>query len=184
MTILQQTCLHESAHAVCALLLGKPYGCRIYAPGIGRAGAGELVESAIEEDYTDIGKLSRSFSQSPLREIMDYATIYAAGFVTVAIVRHGASTKPEFPAYGDRTMISASCWAAFPDACDFHVENAFTDLACARARRLLGPVLRQVMAVAGALLAKKLLSADEVKQIFDSTQKGTNENADQTNQGA
>jgi hypothetical protein len=165
MTTREQTATHEAGHAVCALLLGKSYGCHLHANGGGMAGpdSADLATPAKAEDYgTDRLTSAAAYGTGgDVRELLDDSTLTAAGCVAVSMAR----CEPFMQVVSfDRNMIAANCRAALPET-EHNIELVWTALAVARATALLRFNMPRVERVAAALAQCGRLSADEVCRL-------------------
>ena len=155
---------HEAGHAVCALLLGKSYGCHLHGAGDatgGMAGPGDNLQPGKLCDYT-VENLARSYEGDTLKELVDDATITAGGGAAESLAKCEAMI---YISTADRSLLSAACREAFPEA-DYQVELSFCNLASCRARAMLHTHYDAVERVALALHDKRSLSADEVARIY------------------
>ncbi|MDA0578262.1 MAG: hypothetical protein O3B24_09205, partial [Verrucomicrobia bacterium] len=127
----------------------------------GVAGSGKLGAPLDEEKYK-LPALTNGYEGGTLKDLLDEATICAAGQVGVDISTR--RREPTVVRSCDRTMMTAACHEAF-EIVSYHIEIAFHDLACARAHRILAPQWFRVMAVARALDERGQLTVFEVMDI-------------------
>ena len=165
--------IHEAGHAVCALLYGRRWGCCLCGPNKhnvrGLAGEGDLTPTA-EPTADEVQKCYPA--TDPARELVDEAVLSVAGHVAErldAARRFYRATAPHGPR---PAMIGAACRALLCGVSDDTTEAAFEDFCAAAARRLLGPHLGAIRAVADELLVRRRLTAGEVASIFQSHGQG------------
>jgi hypothetical protein len=173
----REVAIHEAGHCCAALLLGRAYGCAIFGEGVessGLAGTGDLSKPADAADYIP-ARLGPCYVGQSLAELLDDSTVTAAGCAAVSLASgaHLAPRAPKLRVAGcDGASLRAACEAAFEQT-DYHVLEAWHDLAATRARRLLGPVFHRVLAVAAALESRGRLTATEVAEIYHAPPDGT-----------
>jgi hypothetical protein len=168
-----QIATHESGHAVAALLLGRPYGC-IIDPGEsgGRAGPDttDLTAPTKAADYS-AEALAGTYGDADLRDTLDFAAITAAGRVAEGLDA-GENRRFVFVSGFDARLIDAAAFAVLGDDAGPHELREFHRLCLARAWRLLAPVWFRVQSVAAALSQRGRLTADQVREIFESASAG------------
>lgn len=157
---------HEAAHACCALLLGKSYGCAVYDGGAGGglAGPGDLSTRAVCTDYTP-ERLESAFTGDDFQSILNDATVTAAGVVGEAIAR-GEDMRHVFLRGPDRALVDAGAVTVLGQGASLAVIQAWHGLAIARAHALLAPNWHRVRRIAAALALRGRLSACEVASVF------------------
>lgn len=162
--------IHECGHAVVSMLLGEPAGAAVFAgtgtqsPGGVSGNDSQLGAQPDNDGYTP-ESLAGIYDNEGMQELLDRATIFAAGDVAVELAR----ITPTLKAWQDHFSIYEMARSFLGETSDYHTERAFQDLAYARARRLLSPNWYKVQAVASALAERGRLSAAEVEQIFTDT---------------
>lgn len=163
----RRVAIHESGHAVCALLYGRPWGCCFCEPNAhgvrGLAGPGDLAPAA---DPTDDELRKHYPATDGAKALVEEAILSASGFVAERLDAHDAYIGRLRHTAPDRAMIGAACRALLCGVSDDTTEAAFQDFCVVAARRLLGPHLESIRAVAAELLVRRRLSAGEVGEIF------------------
>lgn len=161
MTPRRQTSIHEAGHACAALILGIPgIGAVIFEGGGGCATPRPEVTTAINHDNYMPEALDGATIGDKLPELFRDAVFAAAGCVAVRLASRDPMGFVVVESY-DARMINAYARRAFSD-CDLYTERAFTDLATARARCLLGPVRDRMLAVAEELDRRGVMTAAEI----------------------
>ncbi len=163
-----QTCVHEIGHAAAALLLGlEPRGVVVFPESGGVCSTAlETVEQAPQmEDYTP-EKLDPEFTGITFPDGLRKSTFSAAGYVAVRLVLDPETPEPAEIMTGDAAIIDAISRALMPTGGDALASLAFRELAAARARVLLKPILWRIRLAAKLLHAQpgatKKMTAEQV----------------------
>jgi hypothetical protein len=154
--------IHEAGHALAALLLGiENVGAVVFA-GVGGLATTkpETEKMPVASDFTR-EKLDPAYSRDEWPELIRDATFTAAGQVAVDLLLHPERIETSIVG-GDGAMLAAAARAACrPLSCP-RAEIAFSELAAARARVLLKPVLHRLKGVAGELHRRRMMTAEEI----------------------
>ncbi len=157
--------IHESGHAVAALLLGRAYGCRLVdSPGCGfrgLAGNGELDVPSVEPD---VDAIRARFQNGDAGRAFDDAMIAASGVAAVALHRRETCLPLALRGY-DAAQVEEACNRLFGER-DMMTVRSFEGLAIRRAVRLLAPHMMQVECVARLLVLRRELIGDDVARQY------------------
>lgn len=152
---------HEAGHSLAALLLGKGWGCALFEKGGGIAGMGDLSEPlpAIPAE-----RAAEAYRAVDLRDVFEDAVLTVAGRVAERLDAGAAFIGP-LRIGGDRTLLEAAADRLLNGITDDTCQQAFIELVARSARRLLGPHLASVRAIARELKKRRSLSAADVAEI-------------------
>jgi hypothetical protein len=165
---IRATAYHEAGHAVCSLVLrGQSAGAAVHVEGNligGISGADDLEAPPDPAEYTEQATAAHIEGRS-FKTCFDSAVVFESGHAANFILNGGAAYMPFPVSHGDRNFIEALAREAFRD-CDDQTVQAFANLAGKRAIALLWPRWAGVVAVAEALIERRILSASEVAGLF------------------
>lgn len=159
-------CVHEAGHAAAALLLGfEGVGAVVFDDAEGGGGIATTKDVATanrppDADY-EPDTLDDRCRGKDWPALLRDATFAAAGCAAEDLIFHPERFESTVSG-ADALQVHAAARAAIPTACDGLVELTFADLAAARARCLLEPVLWRVKLAAKELNRRGRMTAEDI----------------------
>ncbi len=170
-TDLRRIAAHESGHVLAALLLGLPgMGCAVFdEEEVGVASHLPIVKAPDSKAVTP-DELEGAYRHDACRELIRKATMVAAGRVGELLDTNSAFLCLSTIVTGaDKTMIEVMAGELFEGETDHTIGAAFAELTARAARRLLGPHVDSLRAIAAQLVERRTLTPADVAEIHAQT---------------